>query len=223
MLNQNPATARLGYKTAVDIVTAAGYKKAESLLTQSDLILERQLTAGVTIYEFPVMDMQQGATGLPFNTEKRLKLQDAFIGAAVGMFACKPTSANDTTFIPQTYPNDQLFTTVTGGVASGVSLNTVYNGYVRISMNGTILVPFWSVQKHRHVPQTQQSATVTAAQVDLDFDAFLTLEPNIVFQGTKNMIVELVIPAALVSVEAFERWRIHYRGYLAQNCTILKD
>jgi hypothetical protein len=218
MLNQNPATARLGYEYAKKVVQDAGYSDVDSILTQSDLILERQLVTTSNIYEFPVLDTQQGASGPAFNTERRLKLQDAFIGSSIGMFPEKPTSAVDTTFIPQTYPNDQVFASAN----TATSLNTVYNGYINISMNGTILVPFWSCQKHRHVPQTQQSATVTAAQVDLDFDGFVSLEPNIIFQGTKNMIVQLILPAGLVAVETFERWRIHYRGYLAQNCTILK-
>lgn len=218
-LNQNPATARIGYEYAAKLVTDAGYDVKKVLLTQSDLILERQIVTTSNVYEFPVLDQQQGATGAPFNTEKRLKLQDAFIASSVGVFMCKPTSAVDTTYIPQTYPNDQVFTTA--NVAT--QMNSIYNGYIDVTMNGTVLVPYWSVQKHRMVPQTQETATITAAQVDMTQDPFVPIEPNLIFQGTKNMIVKLTFAAGVTAVETFQRVRIHYRGYLAQNATLLKD
>jgi len=219
MLRENPATARLGYETASRIVTDAGYKVEDVKLTQSDLILERIVTATATIIEFPVLDTQQGATGIAFNTEKRLKLQDAFIASSVGVFMCAPSSSTDTTFIPQTYPNDQVFS----GVGVAAALNSIYNGNLVVTMNGTVLVPYWSLQKHRWTPQTQQNATVTAAQVDNSESGFLPIEPNLIFQGTKNMLVQAIFPVAPAAVQsANQRIRIHYRGYLAQNATLLK-
>lgn len=217
-LQNNPATERLGYEIAKGIVEGAGYTVDQVKLTGSDLILERQITAGATNLEFPVLDTQQGSTGPSFNTEKRLKLQDAFIASAIGVFPELPSSATDTTFIPQTYPNDQVFS-----AGEVTSLNTMYNGSAQVTMNGTVLVPYWSLQKHRMVPQTQQSATNTAAQVDMTQDPFVPLQPFTIFQGTKNMIVQLFFPAGLATVGAFQRIRIHYRGYLAQNATLLKD
>lgn len=217
-LNQNPATARIGYENAVRIVESAGYTAESTMLTQSDLILERQLVVGTTNYEFPVLDTQQGSSGPAFNTERRLKLQDSFIAAAWGVFIEKPISAVDGAFVPQTYPNELVFTTAGAAAAA----ETIYNSYCAITMNGTVLIPYWSLSRHRYVPQTQQSATNTHAQNDGGNDGFVPLEPNIIFSGTKNMVVLTTLVQPLAVVETFQRLRIHYRGYYAQNSTLLK-
>lgn len=217
-LQNNPATERLGYEIAKGIVEAAGYTVEKVMLTGSDLILERPIAANATNLEFPVLNTEQASTGPAFNTERRLKLQDAFIASAIGVFHELPSSATDTTFVPQTYPNDQVFS---AGEVTG--LNSLYNGYAQVTMNGTVLVPYWSLQKHRMVPQSQQSATITNAQVDMTQDPFVPLQPFTILQGTKNMIVQLFFPTGAATVGAFQRIRIHYRGYLAQNATLLKD
>ena len=218
MLRENPATARMGYEIAKGIVRDAGYDPEKAILTKSDLILERQLLAGVTSYEFPVLDTQQGASGAPFNTEKRLKQQDSFIAAAWGFFVEKPTSASDVAFVPQTYANEIVFSTA--GVAAAIEV--LYNSFCTITVNGTVTVPYWSLSRHRYVPETQQSATNTHAQVDGQDSAFVSVEPNLIFSGIYNTLVNLTLAGPLAAVEAFQRGRIHYRGYLAQNMNLIK-
>src|ERR1700726_4690434 len=109
MYQKNTATARMIYDNAVKIMLAAKLDPENCKATQSDLVLEQQLLTTVTTYQFPVLNNQNGSQGNTiFNTEIRLTQQDSFIVSEWGFFLCKPTSAIDTTFVPQTYPNPQV-------------------------------------------------------------------------------------------------------------------
>jgi hypothetical protein len=223
MNQQNTANARIVYENAAKICAKYGVNLDTAKATQSDLILEQQLFANTTNYQFPVRQDDNGPSGTKFNTEVRLTNQDSFIASAWGFFLLKPASAIDTTFIAQTYPNPQVFTSANTSAAA----ETLYNSYCRITVNNDVVLPIWHMSRHRMVPQTQQEPLIVGvqnaipySQIDLSQDGFVPVEPNLIFIGTKGYIINLVLPAALAAVETFERARIHYRGLLLQNSTL---
>lgn len=225
MNQQNTANARLVYENALKMIKAAGLTADITKLTQSDLVLEQQMITGNNQYQFPVLNNQQGpAGGNIFNTEQRLNQQDSFVVSAWGMFLCKPTSATDATFVPQSYPNPQVFTTANVAVAA----QTLYNSYAKIAVNNDIVLPVWHLSRHYLVPQSQQAPLITGvenaipySQVDMSSDGFVPVEPNLLFIGSKNTVITITLPAALAAVETFQRTRLHFRGVLAQNSTII--
>jgi hypothetical protein len=221
---QSTTNARAVYNNAVRICAFYGIKVDEAYCTMSDLILEQQLLVTLTNYQFPVLNNDNGPSGSRFNTELRLTQQDVFVASAWGVFLCEPASAVDATFIAQTYPNKLVF--VTGG--ESVALETIYNAYFSITVNNDVILPIWSASRHRMVPQTQQSPLIAGvenansyAQIDLSQDGFVPVEPNILFVGSKGYRIIATLPAGLAAVGPFTRLRVHYRGVLAQNTTII--
>jgi hypothetical protein len=224
MNQQSTVNARYVYENALKILASFNISAASAKLTQSDLILEQQLLTTLTAYIFPVLTNDNGPSGSRFNTEIRLTQQDTFIASSWGFFLLNPASTTDATFIAQTYPNAQVFTT--GGLSA--ALEVLYNSICKITVNNDVILPVWSLSRHRYVPQTQQTPTITGvengnpyAQIDLSQDGFLPVEPNILFVGSKGYQVQMILPSALTVASANMRARIHYRGLLAQNTTII--
>lgn len=225
MNTQNTVTARLVYESGLKMVQTAGLDPDQAKLTQSDLVLEQQLLTTSTLYQFPVLNNQNGNQGNTiFNTEVRLNQQDVFVSSAWGFFIMKPTSATDTTFVAQTYPNPQVFTT--GGVSAAAE--TLYNSIAQIKVNNDVVYPVWHLSRHRMVPQTQQAPLIAGvenaipySQIDLSSDGFFPMEPNLYIIGSKNTVITGQLPANLSAVETFMRARMHFRGLLAQNATII--
>lgn len=219
---KNSATTRMVFENAREIVAKAGLTTEGTVLTMSDLILEQQLLTTSTAYNFPVVAGQNGS--IPFNTENRLALQDSFVVSEWGFFLLKPTSAADATFVAQTYPNPQVFTTS----GTSAAAETIYNSYAKILVNNSQVFPIWHLSRHRLVPQAQQAPLITGVQnavpyseVDLSTDGFAPVEPNLLIIGSKNTVISVILPANLAAVESFQRLRCHFRGVLAQNSTII--
>jgi hypothetical protein len=224
MNQQSTVNARYVYDNALKILASYNISANTAMLTQSDLILEQQLLTTLTSYIFPVLSNDNGPSGTRFNTEQRLNQQDVFIASSWGVFLAEPTSATAANFILQTYPNALVFTTGSESAA----LETIYNSYCKITVNNTVILPYWSLSRHRYVPQTQQTALITGvenanpySQIDLSQDGFNPVEPNILFVGSKGYQIQVILPAALAAVGSFTRMRIQYRGVLAQNTTII--
>lgn len=223
MNNINGATARMVYENAITIIENAGLTPDMTKLTMSDLVLEQQLLTTSTVYSFPVLNNQNGNQGNTiFNTEVRMTQQDSFVASQWGFFLAKPSSASDTTFVVQSYPNPQIFTTG----ASAAQAETIYNSVARVTVNNDVVFPVWHLSRHRLVPQTQQQPLITGvenavpySQIDLSTDGFYPLEPNLLLIGSKNTVIQVVLPGNLSAVESFQRLRCHFRGVLAQNST----
>jgi hypothetical protein len=201
------------------MVVASGLDPNVVKLTQSDLILEQVLSQNATQYLFPVVANDLGSTGTKFNTEVRLNLQDSFIVSAWGFFLCAPASATDATFVPQSYPNAIVFP----GAGVSAALNTIYNSFAKIIVNGDVIYPVWHLSRNFLVPQTQQVAAGDLySQLDGSSDGFHPTEPNMVIIGSKGYVIQITLPIAFnAALPAFTRGRVHYRGLLAQNSTII--
>lgn len=206
------------YLESLKIARQAGLNPANTKNTMSDLVLEQPLSTGVTNYNFPVTNTQ--ANGTPFSTEVRLNLQDSFVASSWGMFLLPASGATDATFVATTYPSPAVFT---GGGAAAAE--TLYNSIARITVNNDVLVPIWHLSRHRLVPQSQKVAAaanqngIAEDQIDLTTDGFYPVEPYLVFIGSKNLQVQMILPAALAAVTANSRVRFHFRGLLLQNST----
>lgn len=206
------------YLESLKMAKAAGLNPQKTKNTMSDLVLEQSLSTGVTNYTFPVTNTQ--ANGAPFNTEIRLNLQDSFVASSWGMFLLAPSGGADATFRALTYGSSAV---LTGGGAAAAE--TLYNSYARITVNNDVLVPVWHLSRHRLVPQSQQVAAaanqngIAEDQIDLSTDGFYPVEPYLVFIGSKNLQVQMILPAALGAVTANSRVRFHFRGLLMQNST----
>lgn len=190
------------------------------VLTQSYLRLEQPLVTTSTQYVFPVLVNIQNQAA-PFNTEQRLQQQDTFGPNELGIFLGKaPAAATDTNWMLRTYTNPFIFTNAT-------QMQSIYNGSkMQIQLNQKIVVPQWDVLRHWKVPITQQTAAAGAGspldQFEGGADGFYPLSPFYLLSGTSNIqiIITLVNPPS--AVDALSRLIVYYRGYLAQNSTILQ-
>jgi hypothetical protein len=223
MNQQSTVNARFVYENALKICAEFNVNVSDAVLTMSDLILEQQLLTTLTQYVFPVLVNDNGPSGTRFNTEQRLNQQDVFIASSWGVFLEEPSSGTAANYILQTYPNPVVF--AVGGEAA--ALETIYNSYCKITVNNSVILPYWSLSRHRYVPQTQEAAPAADVngnantQIDLSQDGFHPVEPNILFVGSKGYQIQVVLPAALAVVGTYTRLRVHYRGVLAQNATII--
>jgi hypothetical protein len=229
MSQQNSTVnSRFVFENAAAIMTSAGLNLQDAVLTQSDLVLEQQLSTTLTTYTFPVLNNVTTPSGTLFNTEIRLNQQDSFVAASWGAFLLKAATPTDTTFIVHTYPNPVTFS----GAGVAAALETIYNSFCKISVNNQVILPVWHMSRHRTVPQSQAVAGdagvypgIAYDQIDLSSDGFHPLEPNILFIGSKGYVIEVKLPAALGAVDGAgtpsDRLRIHYRGVLGQNTTII--
>jgi hypothetical protein len=221
MNQQSTVNARFVYENALKICAEFNISVTNAILTMSDLILEQALSTTLTQYTFPVLSNDNGPSGTRFNTEQRLNQQDVFIASSWGVFLEAPSSTVDATFIVHTYPNPVAFPTGTA------ALEVIYNSYCKIAVNNTVILPYWSLSRHRYVPQTQKTTAAANVngnaydQIDLSQDGFHPVEPNILFVGSKGYQIQVILPEGISALDANTRLRIHYRGVLAQNATII--
>jgi hypothetical protein len=215
---QSTINSRLIYENAKLMLSNAGVSVETSKLTQSFLRLENQMLVGKTQWQFPFLSTQPNFSGIIFNTEQRLNQQDSFVIASWGLFWSNPIANNDPTAILHSYPNILVF-----GAAPAAAAETIYASYFQLAVNNDIILPAWDALRHRMVAQTQGLVVSPGAQdqIDMAQDGFYPVEPNLVAIGSKNSVLNLLMPAALAAVTAFERLTIIFRGVLAQNSTII--
>lgn len=186
-------------------------------LTQGVLRFSQALNNNSTLYQFPIL-VNETQLGI-FNTEIRLNLQDSFVVSTLGIFVSTPSSGVDTAYRLMTYPN-----TIAFGANAG-PLYGLYNGSLKLTVNNNVYIPQWDVFRHLYQPENQQTAALGAGspgdQINGCFDAFYPVEPNVVFIGSKNNVLQIQLPAALSSVQANSRVEIVVRGVLAQNSTVV--
>jgi hypothetical protein len=216
---------RLAFQNASNAVKRAGQSPANAVLSQSFLRLETGLVAGNTQYKFDVL-VNENTQTTNFNTQLKLNLQDSFIVSQIGIFVASPASATDASYRLLTYPNKTVFG------ANATALNTIYNGYMQLTINQRTIVPNWDLYKHLDVPTTQQN-TVTGGyaaaaispavladdQNNGDDFGFYPCEPNLVLVGSKKNELTITLPAGLATVNANSRLVVVFRGILAQNTT----
>jgi hypothetical protein len=211
------------FNNARKLVDAAGLSTSATVLSQSYLRSEVQMSTSTTTYHIPILvnDNQNGATS-SYNTSSLLALQDAFVVSAIYIGWGNPASATDTEWIPQTYNNGQI----ASSAAIAKSLYTLYNGNMQIVVNNRQILTGWDIQRHFYVPQTQQIAatgqTANMSEVDFSENGFYPVEPNLVLVGSKNNQVSINLPSAIANIPTYGRIVCVFRGILAQNATSVR-
>jgi len=194
-------------------------------LSQSEIRSEVVLTTTASQFVFGITT-QQASTGgnAPFNTERRLNLQDSLIASEYAIYVGQPSSSTDTTWQLHTYGNHVDFAAATAN-----ALNSCFysHGYFGVNCNNDVLVPYRGVWNHYYVPQTQDGVGITAQTVFPEDqqrgsdDGLITLEPNLLLIGSKNYVPSIILPAALAAATANQRAVLVFKGILAQNSTVV--
>lgn len=192
-------------------------------LSQSEIRLEVALDTTSNSFTFGVTPNQRNSTGVNFNTEQRLNLQDSFVMNEYGIFVAKVADNNDTVFNLCTYGNTQEFTAAEAAALDG---NFYSNGYFQIKVNNDVVMPFRGLLNHWYKPQTQQTDALGVAspkdQLRGAEDGMITAEPNVLLIGSKNTVPTINLPSAMAAAAAGTiRVIFIARGILAQNSTVV--
>jgi hypothetical protein len=196
-------------RAAFNTIMAAYKAKGQSpILTQSSLRLEMDLTTAQTNYIFQLLQNE----GTLKKCEKRLNQNDAFSITGIAVYLANPASVDDTEFDLLTYPDKGIFTT--SGVAA--ALNGVYNGNLKLTVNGTVFVDAYDILKHKHRPVTQETSTTDPSMVYKDAGV-VDCVPYLNISGAKKNIFEMQLPKAVSVIQGITRVVIVLHGFLAQN------
>lgn len=209
--------ARLSFERAKESIQAAGFNMNRAVLSQSYLRTEVVLSTSQTRYRFPLLQNDNFGIGgglTTTSTTQLLAMQDAFYISHIGLYFANPSSSTDSTFQLCTYPNSTIF----AAANTASSLYQFYNGYMTLTVNNRVLIPNMDLYRFYDVPQTQDGTTTIDQQKGSD-SALYPIEPGVVLVGSKQNVLEVVIPAALTAVEADSRAIIQFYGHLAQNVT----
>ena len=215
---------RLVYANAKNTLMRHNINPAKAVLSQSYLRFEAALTTTTTQYNLDVLvNDNLNANNV---TQNKLNLQDAFICSQIGIFVGIPV----TNAIAEgrvklySYPDRSTFTT-----AIATNLETLYSGFLSLTVNQRVIVPSWDLYRHYCTPVMQTGFTptaVTPTEIDNSTDfaqnGFVNVEPNMVFVGSKKNQLTVTLPQALVSVPTNARLVIICRGLLAQNSTSVR-
>lgn len=243
MNNTNNLTAEMAYQKAKDIFWNAmidTFRKMQGLpispeqactnwvnalkLSQSEIRLECEFSANFTTYQFGLTQNQANSTGVPFNTENRLTMQDSLVCNEYGIYVANPSSRTDTTFKLETFANTNATTPFPAADALAINSTFYNNGFFRMTCNNDVVMPYRGLFNHFYIPQTQQTAALAPAspadQIRGAEDGMITMQPNMLLIGSKGYIPEIKIPAALaITAGQFSRIILLFRGVLAQNST----
>lgn len=205
--------SRLAFQNAVKSIESSGKSTERAVLSQSYLRLEVALAQGVTQYKFDVLVNENSSGSANFPTVNKLNLQDCFYISQLGFYLMAPTNVGDTNVPLLSYPN----TTVFGAGAS--EYYKIYNGYMSLTVNQRVVVPFWNLNRHMVINQTQQTATLRD-QISLGQDGFYPMEPNITISGDRKNDLTVTLPQGLgATITANSRLVCIMNGILAQNVT----
>lgn len=216
---------RLVYEKAKGVLQQAGVSVQGAKLTMSSLRFEQQLNTTQNNYTFGVTVVDNGPSGTKFNTEIRLNQQDSFVCTELALYLAEPASVADATFVDCTYPSPAVFANTGEAAALGV----IYHGFLKLTVNNDVILPSLYTSRFRRV-QASQKVTAAANQngiandsTNMVSDGMLIMEPNLYFVGSKNNLLQLVLPAAVsvVGASAFTRVILEAKGILAQNSTII--
>ncbi len=172
MNNTNNTSARMSYDIAKRVLFDSWIKSFSNnadacrnwvegrKLSQSEIRLEVELNITNNRFVFAVTPNQDNTTGVTFNTEQRLQLQDSLIVSEYGIYVAQPTSRTDTAYTLETYGNTQVF-----AAADAAALDSTFysNGYFATKCNNDTVIPYRGLINHLYRPQTQQTAPLGPA------------------------------------------------------------
>lgn len=213
--------ARLVYANAKNTLVRHGINPSKAVLSQSYLRFEANISANVTSYTMDVL-VNDNLNG-NFVTQNKLNLQDSFIASSIGIFVGIPQSSlvSEGRVDLYSYPDPSVFT-----AGANTALMALYNGFLSLTVNQRVIVPSWDIYRHYKAPIMQNGFTPTGTAAtgvensnDWSSDGFFTVEPNMVFVGSKKNELKINLPQAIATVTANSRIVVICRGLLAQNST----
>jgi hypothetical protein len=219
-----------------DYVSSLRNQYPGSIITQSYLRSEVQLgTTATSQFSFNILANQ----GTPNSTERRLQITDRFAVTAISVMmyqfdnsTAATAPANRSQAKLYTWNAPSKFTT-----ATAAQLETIYNGYLRMIIDGTTYVDSLDTRRFYRVPTSQQGSilstgvattstfpTIQADGWDGTHYPFAQLTPAIVLNGAGRNEVTLNTPeaTALSAAAATTNVLVLYcRGWLIQNASQL--
>lgn len=229
MANTQPAVAGRSRSiyTAVNENYNRRYGKGAVTITQSYLRLESATLGTQGTINFAVLknEIAQGATSVNA-TENRLNLTDNFLATECGIYIQKTTTSTQTTnnSYLDTFPNSLVY----AKTGEAIALQTIYNGKMKTTINGEVIVDSWDVNRHYRVGNAQKAVTTSATATNNSWDrstwdaasyGFYPLTPQIEFAGqSKNEIsINLPVSADMTGTSSTNICVIIFRGLLIQN------
>lgn len=208
-----------------------------SIITQSYLRSEVQLgTTATSQFAFNILANQ----GTPASTERRLQITDRFAVTAVSVMLLNSAAtagviaaADRSQAKLYTWNSPAKFT-----AANALTLESVYNGFLRMIIDGTTYVDSLDARRFYRVPVSQQGTAVStftpdtaskfgAIQAD-GYDGthypFAQLTPAIVLNGAGRNEITLNTPEATAvspSATSANVLVLYMRGWLIQNASQL--
>ena len=138
--------------------------------------------------------------GNPKSNEIRLANTDSFHCTAWSLSIANGTATDDaSTFDQQSYPAEAVFTNY-------ADYNTIYQGYIDVSINNVRFLQNYSSHGFKYIPQTQRlSAAVNQNfnQVDWKENTVRYLANSLTFSGARKNEVTLVLPEVVAVPNAF--------------------
>jgi hypothetical protein len=219
-----------------DYVSSLRNQYPGSIITQSYLRSEVALqTTATSQFSFNILANQ----GTPASTERRLQITDRFAVTAISVMmyqfdnstaSSAPTNRSQAKLYTWNAPSK--FTT-----ATAAQLETIYNGYLRMIIDGTTYVDSLDTRRFYRVATSQQGTivstgtattstfpTIQADGWDGTHYPFAQLTPAIVLNGAGRNEVTLNTPeaTALSAAAATTNVLVLYcRGWLIQNASQL--
>lgn len=216
---QNIYEANLPNGEANSSAAEIAYAKKEAqnaVLSQSYLRLEQPLVINQSTFTFPILQTSSGSVQRP--TEVRLDQQDAFFATSCKIYLLPgggTATAPLSNMVPLTYPNA---VTVPTGAAQ---LYSLYNGFLKITINKSVIVPSYPMLNFMQIPQTQLTGAATPPATQFDPAQCALFEPTINFIGTKTSLIQVFLGAAMSAIDANLYLGIIFEGVLGQNVTIM--
>jgi hypothetical protein len=216
MIYQSNYTDRQLFTNAKAAMVNAGISSIaydNAVKTQCVLRLIQPITTGAQIISFPVLQNQTGAGVATRADEVRLPQQNAFFVGQMNFTIFKGSSATDMTYKTNTFPNPITYT-------NAANLYTLYNGILRVTIDQSVIARAYSMKKFLQVPQTQLTAATNSPIDQFDGTAMLPWEPNVVFVGTAQIEVSVILPASLGTIDNFTYGCWEFFGIEAQNVAL---
>jgi hypothetical protein len=189
-------------------ISATAYDNA--VKTQTVLRLIQPIATGNQLINFPVLVNVNGAGGATRPDEVRLPQQNAFF---VGLWQFYIFKSAAYSYPKNTYPNVVTYT-------NAANLYGVYDGSLKVTIDQSVLVRAYSMTRFLQVPQTQLTAATNSPQDQFDGSQALPVEPNIVFVGTAQIEIQILMPASLGTIDANTFGCFEFYGIEAQNVAL---
>jgi len=207
-----------------------------AIITQSYLRCEKQLsTTATTNVAFDILANQGSAS----TCERRLQITDRFAVTAISVMmyntaatAGVAAAADRSQAKLYTWNSPAKFT-----AANATTLESVYNGYLQVKIDGTTYVDSLDCRRFYRVPVTQQGTIVSTGTAttstfpvqqadgwDGTHYPFAQITPSIILNGAGRNEVQIYTPEATAvspSATSVNFVVLYMRGWLIQNASTL--